>query len=413
MALNLGLKANKSLSRLMGNAYRQSHQDAANGKPVVWAAIIVPIELLKGFDLVIAVPENHAAMCATKGLGPQQAEKAEQAGYSMDLCSYARIDLGTAFDDGRGSPSMGLPKSDLLISDNNNCSLLVKWFDVYHRQWGTPHFVLDVPFCYGPQKEKDLEYIFGQYKDMIRVIEEMTGQRFDPDKARAAVQFSDEAFKHWKRFLGFGANRPSGITSFDTFLHMAPYITSLRGTPELVEHVKLLADEVEERVTEGIFPVPSERHRLLWDNIAPWHQLRGMATRLAEMDANIIQAMYTSCMGAVEGDVDHYPYDGSDPLRHLARTQNFSICPYGLELRFSAMSKLIERFEIDGVVFSSNRSCKVYSVMQMDIQRRIAERYGMPTVMIEVDHADSRQYNEEQSFLKLEAMLERLDRGVS
>ena len=402
-------KSAASLKNLTARYFMDSHKEAKEGKFCVWVAIIVPIELLKGFDLVVAVPENHAAACAAKGVGSGQAEKAESRGYSMDLCSYARIDLGTLFAGGEGSPTMGLPSPDLLISNNNNCSLLAKWFDVVHREEDVPHFVLDVPFCYGPQKKEDTEYIISQFRDLITLIEEMTGQTWDEEKTRQAVAYSSEANRHWKRFMDRADERPAAITAFDSFLHMAPYITSWRGTPELVEHMKLLADETEEYLEKKEVPVPNERYRLLWDNIAPWHQLRKMSTRLSELSANVIYATYTNCLGTIEGGVDQYPYEDADPLRDLARIQNSSVCPSGLDLRFKAMQEMIERFGIDGVIFASNMSCKVYSVMQMDLMRKIRERCNVPAVMIDVDHADARKYSEEKAFLRIEAMLEEID----
>lgn len=399
-------KSAESLKSLTMRYFSQAHKEARAGKPVAWIAIIVPIEILKGFDLVVGVPENHAAACAARGVGAAQAEKAEQQGYSVDLCSYARIDLGTWISGGEGSPTMGLPKPDLVISNNNNCSLLVKWFDVYRRELGIPHFTLDVPFCYAPQTERDTDYILGQFKELIQLIEKQTGQKFNEEKVREAVRLTNEANRHWKRFLGLAAHRPSGITAFDSFVHMAPYITSFRGTQDLVNHMKLLADEAEEDMQQNAFPVPTERYRLLWDNIAPWHQLRKMSGRLAELNANVICATYTSCMGTIEGSVEHYEYDGGDPIAYLARIQNFSVCPYGLQLRYKAMGALIEKFGINGVIFASNRSCKVYSVMQMDLKKMIERDYGIPAVMIDVDHADSRKYSEESAFTRIEALLE-------
>lgn len=399
-------KSAENLKRLTLDYFTELHGRAKAGDFVAWVAIIVPIELLKGFDIAVAVPENHSAMCAARGVAADQAQAAEEAGYSIDLCSYARIDLGTWMKKGAGSPSFGLPRPSLLISNNNNCSLLVKWFDVYRRELGVPHFTLDVPFCYAPQTERDLQYIIEQFRELIALIEKMTGQKWDEGKVREAVRLTNEANAHWKRFLGFAAHRPAGITAFDSFVHMAPYITSFRGTPRLVEHFKLLADETEALVSAGDFPVPAERARLLWDNIAPWHQLRKMSTRLAGLGANVIYASYTSCIGTVEGCIEQYQYCDDDPLRALARLQNSSVCPYGLDLREKAMAEMIEKFGINGAVFASNRSCKVYSVMQMDLQRRIEKRCGIPTVMIDVDHADPRKYAEEKEFVKLEAMLE-------
>ncbi|MBD3197400.1 MAG: 2-hydroxyacyl-CoA dehydratase [Candidatus Lokiarchaeota archaeon] len=403
-------KSAKNLTKMMGMYYTYNKIQAKKGKYVVWIAIVVPIELLKGFDLVIAVPENHSAMCAAKKLGPTLAEVAESKGYSMDLCSYARIDMGSMFGKGKNSPIGGLPKPDLLISNTNNCSLLSKWFDVYHREYDIPHFILDVPFCYERQKEKDLHYIVNQYKDLIYLIEDLTDQKFDIEKVKEAIHQTNKAISQWKRFLSSAAHHPSGISAFDSFVHMAPYLSSHRGTPLIVNHFKLLADETEKRMEEGKFPVPEEKYRLLWDNIAPWHQLRPMSKKLAQLNANIIYATYTSCMGTIEGKLAQFPLDPSKPLFSLARIQNATVCPYGLELRFNAISKMIRRYDIDGVVFTSNFSCKPYSLMQLDLMRKTKKKFpSIPCVMINVDHADVRKYNEEQVFLKIEALLEQID----
>jgi len=397
----------------MTKYYEGNHLRAAEGGFVIWTSIIIPIELLQGFDVIVCTPESHAAMCAARKVGPMQCEKAEQAGFSMDLCSYARIDLGTVLDEGRGSPSLGLPKPDLLISHNANCSLLVKWFDVYRRWFGVPHFILDVPFCYQTQQEKDRRYLLDQFQDLIRLIESLTGQKFDYDQVREAVGNSNEALKHWTRFLQLAGRHPAGITAFDTFAHMVPPLTWMRGTPEVTEHFKLLAEETQMDMEAGRFPVPNEKYRLLWDSIAPWHQLRTMLNRLAELDANIVWSSYASSLGRIENSIDFYEWDGRDPLHYLARIQNNAWCAYGLELRYKSLKEMIERYDIHGLVFASNRSCKVYSIMQMDLQRRLTRNLGLPAVMVDVDHADVRKYNEANFMLKVETMLEiiKADRG--
>jgi benzoyl-CoA reductase/2-hydroxyglutaryl-CoA dehydratase subunit BcrC/BadD/HgdB len=399
----------KRLSRLMADHYMSLHQRASDGAFVVWIAIVVPAELFAGFDNVVyAVPESHAAMSAGKGVGPLQCEKAEQMGYSTDLCSYARIDIGTAFDGGKDSPTFGLPKPHLLVSNNNNCSLLVKWFDIYHREWGVPHFILDVPFCYEKQGREDLNYILSQFQDLISTIENLSGQHFDIDRVREAVSLSSDAYREWRRFLGFASNRPSGITAFDSFVQMAPILTS-RGTSELKEHYRLLADETAGQVAVGIFPVPEERYRLYWDSIAPWHQLRKMSSRLAGYGANITTASYTYCIGTTEGETEFFCFDGKDPLAYLARSQNFSVCPYGMALRGKAMKEAVRLNGIDGIVFASNRSCKVYSLMQIDQMEHIKKELGIPCVMIDVDHADVRKYSEANVFLRMEALIEMIE----
>ena len=409
MAEKTKTSAGRHLSKVVGDAYMDLHTKAAQGAFVVWIAINVPSELFLGFEnMVYGVPESHAALTAAKGVGVLQCEKAEQMGYSMDLCSYARIDIGSESDGGKDSPTFGLPKPDLLVSDNNNCSLLVKWFDVHHRRMRVPHFVIDVPFCYEPQKEKDQKYIIQQFNDLIRTIEEMSGQQFDMDKAFSAVSNTSEGVVHWKRFLSFAQQRPSGITAFDSFVQMAPFLVA-RGTSQFVDHYKLLAEETEQRVRAGHFPVPDEKYRLFWDNIAPWHQLRDMSGSLAKLGANIVGATYTSCIGTVEGSFDLYAFDGNDPLEYCARTQNCYMCPHGMKLRGQSMQTVVEKLNIDGIVFASNRSCKPYSVTQLDQQKLMTDQCGVPTVMIDVDHADARKYSKESTFTRLEALLENIE----
>ena len=46
--------------------------------------------------------------------------------------------------------------------------------------------------------------------------------------------------------------------------------------------------------------------------------------------------------------------------------------------------------------------------MQMDLMRRVKDAFGIPTVMVDVDHADVRKYSEETFFVRLEALLEEI-----
>ena len=119
-------------------------------------------------------------------------------------------------------------------------------------------------------------------KGLIDFLEEFTGQKFNLEKVRKAVAYSNEANKYWKQFLDLAIHRPSGITVFDTFVHMAPYITSMRGSRSLVKHFKILAREGREMVSQGTFPVPKEKYRLLWDNIPIWFNLYDFFNTLAQ-----------------------------------------------------------------------------------------------------------------------------------
>jgi benzoyl-CoA reductase/2-hydroxyglutaryl-CoA dehydratase subunit BcrC/BadD/HgdB len=44
----------------------------------------------------------------------------------------------------------------------------------------------------------------------------------------------------------------------------------------------------------------------------------------------------------------------------------------------------------------SNRSCKPYSIGQLDLKREVSKATGKPGLTIEADHTDSRSYNPQQ-----------------
>ena len=82
-------------------------------KPVVYLNVFTPVEIFYAMDIFPVYPENHAAICGARKVTKDLAPAAEGMGYSMDLCAYARCDLGW-IKTGM-SPTFGLPKPDLLV----------------------------------------------------------------------------------------------------------------------------------------------------------------------------------------------------------------------------------------------------------------------------------------------------------
>lgn len=86
--------ARACMKEVTGDLYQEARDAKAAGRPVGYSTSNFPKELFEVFGLNIIYPENHAAaVAAHKGAIPF-CEKAESLGYSMDLCSYARINLG-------------------------------------------------------------------------------------------------------------------------------------------------------------------------------------------------------------------------------------------------------------------------------------------------------------------------------
>jgi benzoyl-CoA reductase/2-hydroxyglutaryl-CoA dehydratase subunit BcrC/BadD/HgdB len=70
--------------------------------------------------------------------------------------------------------------------------------------------------------------------------------------------------------------------------------------------------------------------------------------------------------------------------------------------------EMIDKYDANGLVMHSNRSCKPYSLGQYDIQRIVQEKRGLPTLIIEANMTDARSFSESQIDTRIDAFMEML-----
>ena len=64
------------------------------GKLVCWSASVAPPEMCVAMDIAMVYPETHAAGIGARKGSLDMLAVAEQKGYNLDICSYARVNLG-------------------------------------------------------------------------------------------------------------------------------------------------------------------------------------------------------------------------------------------------------------------------------------------------------------------------------
>jgi benzoyl-CoA reductase/2-hydroxyglutaryl-CoA dehydratase subunit BcrC/BadD/HgdB len=391
------LESTRRLKELMGIYYYQGRW-ADGAVPVAWVTSGFPVEILRAHGFYCVYPENHAALCATRRLAPQLAEFAEGAGYSRDVCAYARIDIGSVLSG--ESPVGRIPKPDLVAACSNICQTVVYWFRALADHLGVPFILVDTPFVYGDSRPHDLEFVGEQLEELEQVAARVAGRPAGEVETRRVVDLAWQASRLWGECLDTGRHRPSPWTAFDHFIHMAP-IVALRGTQGCLDYYRLLHGELSDRVRCGVGGVVPERHRLLWDNIAIWYRLRDLARLFADDGFSFVCATYSSAWAA--------SWEGFDPDRRIATTATMLsgvLLNRDLANRLRVMEALIRDFSVDGVVLHSDRSCKPYSVGQYDLKDALSKRLGVRVVVLEADHADPRAYSAEQVETRARAFME-------
>ncbi|NIM96196.1 MAG: 2-hydroxyglutaryl-CoA dehydratase [Anaerolineales bacterium] len=374
---------------------------ANHHRKVAWVTSGAPVELFKALDFYVLYPENHAAICGTARVAVDISSEAENAGYSRDICSYARTDIGTVLS---GVTPVGrLPKPDLLVTCTNICQTVLFWFRVLARHFDAPLIVIDTPFVYQDEAEDHaIDYVKRQLEDAVPVAERIVGKALDEEALRRTARLSKMATELWLEILERNKHRPAPISVFDQFIQMAP-IVEMRGDAVTVDFYAAMLNEVDERIARGIGAVKGERKRLLWDNLPIWYRLRYLAEFLGAHGIAIVASTYTNAWGELSPYIDP---DGS--LESMAQAYTYPILNRGTGHKLRTMKRMIEDFGLDGVILHSDRSCKPYSIGQVDQRDRLINEYGTPALLLEADHNDSRVFAEEQVGNRLEAFVEML-----
>jgi len=371
---------------------------ATGAKPVAWVTSGAPVELLRSFGFYTIYPENHGALVGAKKQGAAMCSIAEGAGYSPDLCSYARIDLAHTLS--RKTPAGRLPKPDLLFASNNICQTIAYWFKAISHHYNIPLILFDTPYNYTELAQTDINYMVEQLQQMIPVLEQASGQKFNNSKFTEIVGRARDTSLIWGAILATMQNRPAPMTIFETFFHLAP-IVSLRGLPVTYDYYQILLAELKQRVRAGIGATTCEVKRLMWDNIAIWYKVRDHSIRFAEQGMNFVTATYTNAWAETTQHLDV-----NNPFESMAKTYSLVILNNNLDYRLKLMQRLIQEYRVDGLVIHSARSCKPYSVGQYDIKRKLYQELKIPAVIIDGDITDERAYSDEQTRTRLDAFFE-------
>jgi benzoyl-CoA reductase/2-hydroxyglutaryl-CoA dehydratase subunit BcrC/BadD/HgdB len=386
------------MREIMTEYYIEAKSAQQSGKKVAWITSGGPVEPLIVMDVIPVYPENYGAMIGASHMGGDLCEKAEALGYSTDLCSYARADIACAREN--GGPIGGLPRPDMLICCNNICGTVLKWYEVQARYFNVPLYIFDTPFCHTEFPEEARRYVRSQLDEYVAFLEQTCGKAFDMSKSMEVGRLSIEGQRLWQAVLDTAAHKPAPMTAFDAFFFLALIVT-LRGTKTVVDFYKELLAEMKERIEKGISAIENERYRLLWDNLPIWYRLKWLSETFASHGASLVADTYTTAWCGSMKYIDENNFIDS-----MAEAYTRIWLNIGIDEMVKTVLDMIDKYEVDGVVVHSNRSCKPYSFGQYDIQRIIQDQKGIPCMMIESHMNDERSFSESQAATRIDAFME-------
>ncbi len=398
------LKTTLLVRELRQKYYAQTQADSEAGKKVAWCSNNIPSEILEAMDITSVYLENYATVCASKRLSSAFCRAGERAGFSQDVCGYARILMGYILggDDLPEAPYGGLAKPDFLLVNSYSCDSRMGWFATMARTLDLPLYVLDSPYqpAGGCMDLDNVAYTESQLRGLIAFLEEQTGTALDPARLRQRMELAARASEIQVEIYGMRKNVPSPMGAGDAYTVVWPGMY-LVGTKECDDFYEQLRAEVSERVANKVGIVPEEKFRLLWSGLPFWYNMALLNYFEEKGGVVAIENAYFRNQPSL-------PQQDEDPVRDMALRSTMRRGYAGsIEERTDLTVEIARDYKVDGVILSYNPSCRLFYILQPALKNAL-DRAGIPTLALECDMADERTYSEGQVKTRLDAFIERL-----
>jgi benzoyl-CoA reductase subunit B len=372
-------------------------------------------ELLRTFDFPIVFPEINSLQTAVRRVAHEYLDRAEDYGYSPDVCAYVKADVGLQLQGGV-HPMGRLPKPALAIA-TNACNTYIKWAEIWERLHGTPVVTIDVPgtrYAGGqtwpgnPDFERDRVYVASQIRELIPICERLSGRRFDIDRLRESMGYANEMSRSFRQVVELNRARPApfnAVTDGTVYLGVA---NGLRGTVQGRDYFNDLVEELGARVVMGQGTAHEERFRLAFLGVPCYPLFRRFNEMFAEWGGVFVASTYLAF--ASGGAALAWEYDLSRPIDALAEGLLISV-RHAMDNMFfadQAIAQAAGAYALDGAVFHAVKSCRTVSTGLADARRAISASRDLPGLLLESDMMDRRVVSEAQLKNRIDAFFEGL-----
>jgi len=402
------LNATNKLRNEMGRHFLAIEQAYREGKPTAWATAGTPVELLYSMDVQPMLPENSATVSAALKKSQNFIELAEDQGYSYDLCSYFKTNVGAMLSNAKMSEG-GTRKPTFMLSSDVICDTHVNWFQIQsERMGGVPHFTIDIPHVVSNtnnrQKEYFKNYIKEQLWELLDFITNVTGNEYNEEKAREVAQNSYEMGKIWQNIFELRKNIPCPVSTRDTFGGLFPLFT-MTGLKSPIKLYNRMYKEAKERVDNGIGALEKEEFRLAFLGIPFWYNLR-FFSNLERWNAIICYETYVYAFSKYTNPRITREMVIKNPVESMAELILSFWYVYDLQTRFNELKKTVKDWNLDGIIMHSNLSCRPNACNMYDLKRKLMDEADIPSLVITSDMNDPRKMNETQVLNQIESFIE-------
>jgi benzoyl-CoA reductase subunit B len=409
-------RGNREGGRLFREWFGALDEAAERSGPAAYVFVMGSLaEILRVFDLPMVFPEINSLQTAVRRVAHEYLNEAEDYGFSPDICGYVKADVALQLR--KGEHPMGRVPPPSLAVLTNACNTYIKWAEIWERMYHVPMFTIDIPGTRsaGQQTwpgdsdfENDRRYVAAQLSELISLCEEVTGKRFDIDRFREVLGYSNDMNRGWQRVLELNQSRPSlfnAVTDGTVYLGVA---NGFRGTAEGSQFFNELVEEMEYKADHHIGTRTDEKYRLIFVGVPCYPIFRRFNELFSEWGGTFVNSTYL--WFASGGSNTGFEYDLTRPLDSLAEGLLISVRDAMDSMFFQdrVLLDMASDYQADGIVYHPIKSCRTVSTGLADNRRAVMAARDIATLFIESDMMDRRVVSEAQLKNRIDAFFEGL-----
>ena len=306
-----------------------------------------------------------------------------------------------------GAHALGIiPQGDLSMAWGIVCDEGPKTDELIHEVFGTPIVYLDRcqddPLDLFPEVNGlTVEYMVGEIKRAYARFADVAGVEITNELVMKAV----EKLLGYMEWLGkvqeLMRSDPLPLSQADMILFIMVTQLCIRDYDTATEAVKMLHQEVQQRVEDKRGILPEGTPRVLWGNHFPLP------------DPGIVKMVEEVGIASPLSEIWYFTtqppakfYD--DPVETIARRFLELGLLTSVTGRIKDIVNLFKDWNLDGILWFNHAPCKVIGTDSLMIKKALKQELQVPIIVVEGDIYDSRFYNRQQMRTRIESFAEML-----
>jgi benzoyl-CoA reductase/2-hydroxyglutaryl-CoA dehydratase subunit BcrC/BadD/HgdB len=313
-----------------------------------------------------------------------------------NICALIKSAIG--FGIGNICPYYAM--TDILIGETT-CDGKKKAWEVLNDH--KPVYVMETPQC--KSRPQAREHFITEIKALIIKLEEVTGKKLTMENLKAAMEKISKKRAQMRRVYKARRADPPPISGKDALL--MSQVAFYDDPDREIEMVGKLADELEQRIREGVGIVEKNAKRIIISG-TPMAIPNWKMHHIIESNGAVVVAEET-CTGTRYFDSEFSEIKGNsiDDLLEILADRYLGIncaCFTPNHDRLKDIKRIVKDYNADGVVLYTLSFCQPYDVEAVSFEK-ILKKEGIPVISITTDYSSE---DASQLTTRIQAFLEML-----